>query len=87
MTPACEVEKIWPFFKQQEYSGPALWGSSNYDLSRCESVRSSVHLLLTFHLIMYWYKVLISFLALRSHYNYKKTKLNEENRIKKSSDS
>ena len=48
-------------------SSPLLRGSSNHDLSLSESVRSSVHLLLTFHLIIYWYKVLISFLALRSH--------------------
>ena len=87
MTLVCEVEKIWLFFKQQKYSSPSLRGSSNYDLSRSESVRSSVHLLLTFHLIIYWYKVLVSFLAMRSHCNYKKTKLNEEKRFYKSSDS
>ena len=48
-------------------SSPLLRGSSNHDLSLSESDRSSVHLILTFHLTIYWYKVLISFLALRSH--------------------
>ena len=82
MTLVCEVDKIWLFFKQQECSNPLLRRSSNHDLSLSESVRRSVHLLLTFHLIIYWYEVLISFFALRSHCNYKELSLMKKNVFK-----
>ena len=47
-------------------------------LSVTRSVRSSVHLLLTFHWIIYWYKVQTSFWHCVHTTTIKKTKLNEE---------